>query len=238
MRLQKYLAHCGVASRRKSEKLIEEGRVAVNGKIIKEMGYKVTVGYDQITCNGELVTIETKNVYIMLNKPEGVITSADDQFNRKTVLDFVTTNYRIYPVGRLDYDTSGMILLTNDGEFANQMTHPKYKVPKTYHALVKGLPGESVMKTFKEGILIDGYPTQPASLRILKCRENSLVEIIITEGRNRQVRKMCDAVGHPVLALKRVAMGNIELGFLGEGQWRYLTEKEIRKLKNPQNHQR
>lgn len=232
MRLQKYLAHCGVASRRKSEKLIEEGLVTVNGKVIKEMGYIVTVGVDQVACNGEAVTLEEQSIYIMLNKPEGVITSSDDQFNRKTVLDFVSTDYRVYPVGRLDYDTSGLILLTNDGEFANLMTHPKYKVSKTYHALVKGVPKEEGIKAFEKGILIDGSYTQPASLKILNCNDNSLLEITITEGRNRQVRKMCDAIGHPIVKLKRVAIGNIVLGTLQEGDWRYLKEEESEALKS------
>lgn len=232
MRLQKYLAHCGIASRRKSEKLIEEGFVKVNGKIIKEMGYKVKIGYDQVICNGEVVSLEKKHVYILLNKPKGVITSADDQFNRKTVLDFVTVNYRIYPVGRLDFETSGLILLTNDGDFANRMTHPRYKISKTYHAVVHGVPGNRAIQAFQKGILIDGHYTQPATLRVLRSGENSLLEIIITEGRNRQVRRMCDAVGHPIVDLRRVAIGKVELGTLKEGEWRYLSEEELEELSN------
>ncbi len=231
MRLQKYLAHCGIASRRKSEELIKKGLVKVNGKIVTEMGYKIDLSNDQVMYDGEVVTPEVKHVYIMLNKPEGVITSSKDQFNRETVLDLVKTEYRIYPVGRLDYDTSGLILLTNDGEFANQMMHPNYKVPKTYHALVKGSPNSSEIMQFETGLLIDGQYTQPASLDILKSERNSLLKIIISEGRNRQVRKMCEAIGHPVIKLKRVAIGNITLGSLEKGQWRYLKNEEIKELK-------
>ncbi len=231
MRLQKYLAHCGVASRRKSEELIQQGLITVNGQVVTEMGYKVTVGKDEVTFKGKLVVPEKQKLYIMLNKPEGVITSSNDQFNRKTVIDLVATDYRIYPVGRLDYDTSGLILLTNDGEFANQMMHPKYKIPKTYHALVKGSPTQVEIESFEKGLLIDGSYTHPASLKILKEDTLSLLEIIISEGRNRQVRKMCDVIGHPVRHLKRVAFGNILLGSLKEGHWRYLTVAEINELK-------
>lgn len=231
MRLQKYLAHCGVASRRKSEELIQQGLITVNGKMITEMGYKVTVGRDKVTFRGKIVVPEELNLYIMLNKPEGVITSSDDQFNRKTVIDLVDSDYRLYPVGRLDYETSGLILLTNDGIFANQMMHPKYKIPKTYHALVKGTPTETEIEAFKQGLLIDGSYTYPASIKVLKDDVLSLVEIIISEGRNRQVRKMCDIIGHPVHQLKRVGIGDILLGSLKDGEWRYLTESEIKELK-------
>ncbi len=231
MRLQKYLAHCGVASRRRSEELIQKGLVAVNGKVITEMGYKVTLGRDEVTFMGSIVMPEDQHVYIMLNKPEGVITSSDDQFNRKTVIDYVATSYRIYPVGRLDYDTSGLIFLTNDGSFANQMMHPKHKIPKTYHALVKGKPNSEDIEAFERGLLIDGSYTYPATMKILKEDDFCLLEIIISEGRNRQVRKMCDAIGYPVCQLKRVAVGNILLGTLQEGEWRYLTEEEVWKLK-------
>lgn len=231
MRLQKYLAHCGIASRRKSEELIKKGLVKVNGKIVTEMGYKVDISIDEVMYEGEVVTPEVEHVYIMLNKPEGVITSSKDQFDRETVLDFVKTDYRIYPVGRLDYDTSGMILLTNDGEFANQMMHPNYKVPKTYHALVEGSPKRSEIVQFESGLLIDGQYTYPASLEVLTNECNSLLKIIISEGRNRQVRKMCEAIGHPVIKLKRVAIGNVMLGSLDKGQWRYLTDEEIIDLK-------
>lgn len=231
MRLQKYLAHCGVASRRKSEVLIQQGLITVNGQVITEMGYKVVPGEDVVAFQGKIVTPEEHYIYIMLNKPEGIITSSDDQFNRETVIDLIDCDYRIYPVGRLDYDTSGLILLTNDGTFANQMMHPKYKISKTYHALVKGIPTESEIKAFEKGLLIDGSYTQPAILKVLKKGSVTLLEIVISEGRNRQVRKMCDAIGHPVQKLKRVAIGNIMLGSLAKGEWRYLSDMEINELK-------
>ena len=230
MRLQKYLAHCGVASRRKSEELIQQGQVMVNDQVITEMGYMVTAGKDKVVFNGKIVVPEDEKLYIMLNKPEGVITSSNDQFNRKTVIDLITTDYRIYPVGRLDYDTSGLILLTNDGLFANHMMHPKYKVPKTYHALVRGTLTETEIDSFEKGLLIDGSYTHPAKMKVLKEGRLSLLEITISEGRNRQVRKMCEAIGHPVQKLKRVAYGNLTLGSLKEGDWRYLTESEITEL--------
>ena len=230
MRLQKYLAHCGIASRRKSEALIQQGLVTINGQVVTEMGYKVTIGKDEVAYQGKIVLPEEEKLYILLNKPKGVITSSDDQFNRKTVIDFIDIKYRIYPVGRLDYDTKGLILLTNDGEFANQMMHPKYKIPKTYHALVEGTPSESEMKAFEKGLYIDGAYTHPASIQILKDGALSLLEIIISEGRNRQVRKMCDAIGHPVRELKRIGVGNVFLNSLEEGQWRYLTELEVQEL--------
>jgi 23S rRNA pseudouridine2605 synthase len=231
VRLQKYLAHCGVASRRKSEELIQQGHVTVNGQVITEMGCKVKVGRDKVVFQGKVVLPEEEKLYIMLNKPEGVITSSNDQFNRPTVIDLVITEYRIYPVGRLDYDTSGLILLTNDGAFANQMMHPKYKIPKTYHALVKGTPTATEIQAFEKGLLVDGSYTHPARLKVLKDHRISLLEIIISEGRNRQVRKMCDAIGHPVHKLKRVTFGNLSLGSLNEGEWRYLTNNEVNKLK-------
>lgn len=231
MRLQKYLAHCGVASRRKSEELIQQGLITVNGKVITAMGYKVKIEKDEVAFQGKIVVPEEQRLYIILNKPEGVITSSDDQFNRTTVIDFVDTDYRIYPVGRLDYDTSGLIILTNDGEFANQMMHPKYKIPKTYHALVDGTPSKMEMEAFEKGLLIDGAYTYPASIKVLKDDVFSLLEIIISEGKNRQIRKMCDAIGHPVRQLKRVAIGNILLDSLKEGEWRNLTKAEITELK-------
>ena len=230
MRLQKYLAHCGVASRRKSEELIRQGSVSVNGEVITEMGYKVVPEKDEVTYQGRVVVPEEEKIYIMLNKPEGVITSADDQFSRKTVLDFVSTEYRIYPIGRLDYDTSGLILLTNDGNFANEMMHPKFKVPKKYHALVRERPNEEELQAFQKGLQIEDYFTAPASIRILENHSLCLLEIIIHEGRNRQVRKMCDAIGHPVIKLKRVAIGDLSLGRMKEGEWRRLSEDEIKGL--------
>ncbi|SNR88505.1 ribosomal large subunit pseudouridine synthase B [Anaerovirgula multivorans] len=232
MRLQKYLASCGIASRRKSEELIEKGIIKVNGKVITEMGYTVDPDNDRITINDKPVELTEKKVYILLNKPTGYITTASDQFNRKKVIDLVDLPYRIFPVGRLDYNTSGLLLLTNDGELTFKLTHPKFKVTKTYIAKVEGIMTDKEMQMIRNGIPIEDYVTLPAKIELLKKdRKHSIVEIIIREGRNRQVRKMCDAVGHPVMALKRIAMGNISLGEVPIGKWRYLTENEIKYLK-------
>ncbi|HHW49281.1 MAG TPA: rRNA pseudouridine synthase [Clostridiaceae bacterium] len=233
MRLQKFLSHAGIASRRKAEELIAQGRVCVNGVRIKDMGVKVSSG-DVVEVDGKKVNLEEKKVYIMLNKPVGYISSAKDQFGRKTVLDLVKdVKERIYPVGRLDYDTSGLILLTNDGEFAYVLTHPSSEIDKVYSVVVKGAVSKDKIKAFKKGIKIDNYITSPAKLRIINITDNtSTVEITIHEGKNRQVRKMCKAIGHPVLKLKRIAIGPLKLGDLEEGKWRHLTEQEVKALKN------
>lgn len=232
MRLQKYLALCGVASRRKSEKLILEGKVKVNGEIITTLGFKINPEKDSVMVNDKKITYE-QNIYIMLNKPVKYITSASDQFNRPTVLDLVKLiDTRIYPVGRLDYHTSGLILLTNDGELTYKLTHPKHNIWKKYIAKVKGIPTELEMKKFKTGLKIENYTTARAKIKILDVTEkNSELEILIKEGRNRQVRKMCEAINHPVIKLKRVSIGDINLGKLQVGEWRFLNEKELKYLK-------
>lgn len=231
MRLQKYLALAGVASRRKSEELITVGKVEVNGVLVTELGFKVNIG-DKVLVEGREVRPEQKSVYILLHKPVGYVTTARDQFSRKTVLDLVEgVEERIYPVGRLDYDTSGLLLLTNDGDLAFKLTHPRHEMEKTYHARIRGHIGEAETELFRMGFRVEDYTTAPARIRTLeKTAEDSLVEIIIREGKNRQVRKMCETVGHPVLRLKRVAMGPIKLGELKEGAWRHLTQKEIAAL--------
>lgn len=228
MRLQKYLALSGVASRRKAEELIISGKVSVNGKKVTELGTKV-FGDEVVEVDGKKVSLEEQKVYIMLNKPAGYVTTVKDQFGRPAVLDLVKdVRERVYPVGRLDYDTSGLLLLTNDGEFAYKLTHPKHEVNKVYIAEVSGIPDETDIAAFKKGISIGGYITSPAELNILqKNGKNSTVKITIHEGKNRQVRKMCEAVGHPVLKLKRVAIGNLMLGELPEGKWRSLSTQEI-----------
>jgi len=165
---------------------------------------------------------------VMLNKPEGVVTTADDQFNRSTVMDYAPANKRLFPVGRLDYETSGLIFLTDDGDWANNLTHPKHEIKKVYIAVIKGEPSEKELQKFREGIKIEGRLTAPAEIDILRGKsENTKVRITITEGRNRQIRKMCEAIGHPVISLKRVAIGSVKLGDLQPGRWRYLTESEI-----------
>lgn len=234
IRLQKFLAEANVASRRKAEEMIQAGRVRVNGKTVTELGTKVDDEKDVVEADGKEVMIEGKLVYIMLNKPEGCVTTAHDQFNRRTVLDLVEgVSERIYPVGRLDYDTSGLIILTNDGDLTYRLTHPKHNVAKTYIALVDREPTEEEIHTFENGVVIDGRKTAKARLKVIKQDDvGAYLMIVIHEGRNRQVRKMCEAIGHPVRRLKRTATGKLTLGKLKKGQWRYLTDEEIAYLKS------
>ena len=232
IRLQKYLAEAGVASRRKAEELILDGRIAVNGNIVSELGTKVSDD-DIITFDGKRVFKEEKNVYVIFHKPEGCVTTVKDQFKRKTVLDyFKNIDERIYPVGRLDYDTSGLLIMTNDGELTYTLTHPKHNVPKVYIAQVDKVPSKSDIQKFQSGLVIDGYKTAPAKLVIVKKGETTSLKITIHEGRNRQVRKMCNAIGCKVLRLKRIAVGEIKLGELKKGEYRNLEKSEIEYLKN------
>lgn len=231
-RLQKFMARCGVASRRKSEEIILQGRVKVNGETVNSV-VSVDPELDRIEVDGKLIRPEENKVYIMLNKPTGIITSAKDQFNRKTVLDIIQVEERVFPVGRLDFDTSGLIILTNDGDFAYRMTHPSHEVEKVYEAEVLGIPTDEEMERFRSGLKIEDYVTSPSEIRIIRTKgRNSVVEVKIHEGRNRQVRKMCDAIGHPVIRLKRTKIGGLELGSLKEGSWRKLTSEEIDYLKS------
>jgi 23S rRNA pseudouridine2605 synthase len=231
VRLQKYLAEAGVASRRKSEELILRGRVEVNGAKVTELGTRVGA-CDVVRIDGKEVRRVEKKVYIMLNKPPGYVTTAKDQFSRKTVLDLIQgVEERIYPVGRLDYETSGLLLLTNDGELAFKLTHPGREIEKVYHARISGFLEEKDVKSFERGMRIEDYVTAPAKLKLVeKLADSSVVEVTIHEGRNRQVRKMFEAIGRRVLKLRRVATGPLRLGGLEEGRWRYLTEKEIKAL--------
>lgn len=233
IRLQKYMASCGVASRRKCEALIEAGKVKVGDQIITELGFKVDPDLDRVYFNGALIKPETEKVYILLNKPTGYITSVKDQFDRQTVIDLIQgIDARIYPVGRLDYDTSGLLLLTNDGDMTNQITHPSHKVEKTYVAKVKGQVSKLELKKIQDGIDIGGYVTAPSRARIIKTASGSTtVELTIHEGKNRQVRRMFDAINHPVMALDRIAIGKIKKGSLKEGTWRLLNDSEIQYLK-------
>lgn len=231
-RLQKFLAKCGVCSRRKAEELILSGRVTVNGEVVNKV-VLVDPNKDIVKVDGEKVFYEENKVYIMLNKPLGVITSSNDQFNRKTVLDIVNVKERVFSVGRLDYDTSGLLILTNDGDLSYKMTHPSHEVEKTYIALVKGIPSNSEIERFKKGLKIDDYITSPAYIEVVKENKNtSTLKIKIHEGRNRQVRKMCSAIGHNVISLKRVSIGKLHLRDLENGKWRFLTDKEVEYLKD------
>lgn len=232
VRLQKYIAESGVCSRRKAEELILNNKVAVNGKIINELGYKIQKSVDVVKVDHEVIKPEEAKVYYMLNKPIGYITTSKEQFNRPTVLDLIKTQYRVYPIGRLDYDTSGLLLLTNDGEVANNITHPKFNINKTYLANVKGLISKSEIKRFEDGLKIEDYTTAPAVLNVIETHNSSsIVEITIHEGRNRQVRKMCHAIGHNIISLKRISIGEIKLDNLKEGKYRELTPKEVEYLK-------
>lgn len=233
MRLQKYLALCGVASRRRSEELIKEGQITVNNNIIQEMGFIIDPDKDVVKVKGKAVVPEEEKLYIMMNKPTGYVTTVSDQFNRSKVTDLVDVKERVYPVGRLDYNTSGLLLLTNDGDLAYRLTHPKFKVEKVYMAKIKGKPTVGEMKCFEAGLKIEDYITSPAKIRIIReLNQETIVEITIREGRNRQVRKMCDAIGHPVTELKRLSIGELQLGDLPLGKWRYLLNKELEYLKN------
>lgn len=232
MRLQKYLALCSVASRRASEEIIACGRVTVNGQKVTEMGIKVS-GTDVVCVDGKEIKAEEKKVYIMLNKPAGYITTVSDDRGRHTVMELVEDiPERLYPVGRLDYDTEGLLFLTNDGDMAYSLTHPKHEKVKVYEALVKGIVYHGAVDKLKSGVYVDGKKTAPAEAEVIEHRRNtSVIRICIHEGRNRQVRKMCDAVGHSVIALKRVAFDGIEIGNLDIGRWRHLTKTEVMRLK-------
>lgn len=231
IRLQKYIADCGIASRRKAEELIKQGSVKVNGSVVKEMGIKVSDN-DQVEVNGRLIKPESKKVYIMLNKPSGYVTTVKDQFQRPTVIELLKgVNERVFPVGRLDYETTGLLILTNDGDFTFKMTHPSHEIAKTYLATISGIPSKEEISSFERGLKIEEYTTSPAKLRIVRARDRVCdVEVTIHEGRNRQVRKMCDAIGHPVLSLKRISLGSLKLGDLPEGSWRELSADEVKDL--------
>lgn len=232
-RLQKYLAECGVASRRKCEELILQGKVKVNNQIVTELGVKVNLEKDIVKFEDKEVKPTSKMVYILLNKPIGYVTTADDQFGRDTVLDLVKVKERIVPVGRLDMYTSGALILTNDGDFVYKVTHPKHEIEKTYTVTVKGIIKNEEVEQLRKGVKIDDYITKPAKVKILKTdieKNISRLEIVIHEGKNRQVRKMCESVGRKVLALHRSKIGKIGVKDIELGKWRYLKDREIQEL--------
>ncbi len=231
MRLQKFMADAGVASRRKCEEYITAGRVKVNG-VIAELGCKVEPG-DRVELDGKLLTAETERIVIMLNKPQGVVCTCSDPEGRRTVIDYVKDlPYRLYNVGRLDYDSEGLILLTNDGELAYRMTHPKFEMDKTYHVVCSGVITERDISRLQSGVTLDDGVTSPADVANVRIRRDNKSELDITihEGRNRQVRRMISAVGKDTLLLRRIKEGPLELADLKTGQWRYLTELEIKAL--------
>lgn len=220
-----------LASRRASEQYILDGRVKVNGAVVTELGTKVS-GEDKIEVDGEEIRIVNKKYYIMLNKPQGYVTTASDEFGRKTVLDLTSDiKDRLFPIGRLDADTEGLLLLTNDGDFTYKISHPSHKIEKVYHAHIAGILTRAEADILRRGVEIDGRYTAPAKIKVVEGMKHScIVEVIICEGRNRQVRKMLEKVGHRVLELKRVAIGNVTLGNLPLGKWRHLTDAEINTL--------
>lgn len=229
MRLQKYMAVCGVASRRKSEEIILEGRVKVNENIVREMGIKVNPNKDIVKVDDKVIREEKNMVYIMLNKPIGYVSTVKDEKGRKTVIDLIEdVSERIFPVGRLDADTTGLLLLTNDGDLTYKLTHPSNEVIKRYIAIVEGVPNRMELERFRNGIMLEGRMTAKASIKIAKnYGDESILDISIHEGRNRQVKKMCELINHPVKKLKRIGMGELELGGLNIGNWRYLNKEEI-----------
>ena len=235
-RLQKYLANSGIASRRKAEEYILEGKVKVNGKIVTELGTKVNPEKDIVEFEGKKVNNNIKKVYVLLNKPIDYVTTVKDQFSRNTVVDLVkNAGNNLLPVGRLDMYTSGALILTNDGDFIFHITHPKHEVEKTYTVTLRGKVTNEEVEELRQGVVIDEeYKTKPAKVRIMKIDEEknlSRLEIVIHEGKNRQVRKMCEAIGKKVIALHRSKIGNIGVKDLKIGQWRYLTKKEVESLK-------
>ena len=230
-RLQKVIANSGVASRRKAEELIKEGRVKVDGKIVTELGTKVSKN-NVIEVDNIKISTEEK-VYFVLNKPRGVVTTARDEHGRKTVVDLIDCGKRIYPVGRLDYDTTGLLILTNDGDFTNNITHPKNKIDKSYVAKINGILSISDIMSLKKGVLLDDGKTAPAKVKIKSVdnkTKNSLIEITIHEGKNHQVKRMFEALGFEVLKLKRERIGFLTLKGLASGEYRVLTHKEVTKL--------
>lgn len=232
-RLQKFLAECGVASRRKCEEYIMQGKVKVNGNLVTELGTKIDVDKDEVVFDEKKVKKEEKKVYILLNKPIGYVTTSDEQFGRDKVLDLVKVKERIVPVGRLDMYTSGALILTNDGDFVYKVTHPKHEITKTYTVTVKGIIKKEEVEMLKKGVKIEDYVTKPAVVKILKTDEEkdiSRLEITIHEGKNRQVRKMCEAVGRKVLALHRSKIGKIGVKDIDLGKWRFLTKNEVNML--------
>lgn len=232
-RVQKLLSMAGVASRRLSEDLIRQGRVTVNGAVVTELGTKANLDCDDIRVDGRRVRAERRSRYILLNKPRGYVTTRSDPQGRPTVMDLLKgVREYVYPVGRLDYDSEGLLLLTNDGELAARLTHPRHEVERVYEARVRGVPDAHALERLARGVVIDGRRTAPARVELVESREGqSIIEMALHEGRQRQVRNMFDAVGHPVVRLRRVRIGPIADEHLTTGYWRELTPGEVARLR-------
>lgn len=228
------MAEAGVASRRASERLIIQGRVKVNNKVVHKLGTKIDPQKDKVEVDDKVCNAIPKDLYILLNKPVGVVTTVKDPHGRPTVIDLIKgIDQRVYPVGRLDMDSEGLLILTNDGRVTYKITHPKYEIEKTYEVLVKGIVDNKKIKTLETGVKLTDGITSPAKVKILKTNKNStLLQIIIHEGKNRQVRRMCEAVGHPVLLLKRTHIGKLSLKGIKSGKWRHMTDEEIKYIKS------
>lgn len=232
MRIQKYIADAGICSRRKAEEMIQNGLVKVNGETLTEFGYQIREG-DRVEVDGAVITSIEKKVYYMMNKPKGYVTTVKDQFDRPCVLDLIGEDVkeRIYPAGRLDYNTEGLLILSNDGEFVNTITHPRNAIKKKYIAVVNGIVKEENIEKLKRGVVIDKKKTAPAEVFLSEIfKDKCVVEVTIHEGRNRQVRKMFEAVGHHVIDLQRVQVGPLELGSLKLGRVRKLNPNEVQAL--------
>lgn len=231
-RLQKYMARCGVASRRSCEKIISQGRTSINGKIVKSMGVKVDPSVDEVRVDGKIISPEINNVYIILNKPAGYITTVSDPHGRPTVLDLIgPIKERIFPVGRLDLMSEGLLILTNDGELAYLLAHPKYEIKKQYSVVINGHPTDSQVHSLRSGLDIGGYITRPADVKLVgKTHKTTTFNVVIHEGRKRQIRLMFKAIGYDVVHLKRERLANIEIGSLPRGEWRHLSPKEVQSL--------
>lgn len=234
MRINKYLADSGICSRRNADKLIEEGRVKVNGKIVRELGLDINTDNDTVMVDDKKVTPVAQFTYLIFNKPKGCITAVSDSRGRKTVMDYIDIeDKRLFPVGRLDYDSEGMLIITDDGDLAFRLTHPKNEIFKTYHVKIEGVINDTEIRSLRNGVMIDGYKTNRCSIRVLNIADNiTRLEVKINEGRNHQIKKMFLTVGKTVIFLKRMAVGDLRLGGLSRGKYRYLKDEEIFYLKN------
>lgn len=232
-RIQKVIAQAGIASRREAERMILGGRVTVNGKVVDELGRKADPDKDHIKVDGRLITRPESKAYVILYKPRGYVTTTSDPEGRPTIMELLEkVKGRVFPVGRLDYDTEGLILCTNDGDLAHRLQHPRHEVPKTYFAKVEGVPTPDEIARLRKGVKLEDGMTAPAKVKLIrKAEANSWLEIIIHEGRNRQVKRMCETIGHPVIKLKREGFAFLTLGNLRPGEFRHLTAEEIKKLK-------
>ena len=233
MRIAKFMAHAGAASRRACEDLIREGRVRVNGSVISDPAFDVDPETDSVYLGRKKLTIEEKKLYLMFNKPSGCVSTCSDDKGRKTVLDYIDVKERIYPVGRLDFNSEGLLLITNDGDLANRLTHPSHEVDKRYFAVVRGDVSGEDLAVLSHGVVIDGRKTAPAKFRITNASPGKTeLTVAIHEGRNRQIRKMFEAIGKEVIFLKRISVGKLVLGELKKGKYRELTEEEVTYLRS------